>query len=161
MTYLSYDILSERYDELYGDEQVEKYGYIMRIYGGNLGIVLDAGCGTGLLLEYIKHSQRAEYSHYVGVDISIGMLRLARLRKDSMSDFIHADVHKLPFRDKCFDTTMSITVIHHLNHEVALGEMKRVTRCKVIVTQNKVLDNRCIEGEKYESIREAIYIISP
>lgn len=161
MAYLSYDILSERYDELYGEEQVGKYKNVVKIYGGNLGVVLDAGCGTGLFLEYVKHSREVEYLLYVGVDISLGMLRIARLRKDNTSDFIYADVHKLPFRDKCFDTTVSITVIHHLNHKIALEEMKRVTRCRVIVTQNKMLDDRCIEGEKYENIREAIYIISP
>ncbi|MEM4827645.1 MAG: hypothetical protein QXK07_06365, partial [Desulfurococcaceae archaeon] len=42
------------YDELYKDEQFEKYNCLVQLVGEPRGDLLDAGCGTGLLYSYIR-----------------------------------------------------------------------------------------------------------
>ena len=55
-------------------------------YSG-LGTILDIGCGTGLLLELLD----IDDSNYVGIDISEGMLSIAK-NKFQKYKFIHDDI---------------------------------------------------------------------
>jgi SAM-dependent methyltransferase len=84
--------------------------------------VLEVGCGTGLVLERIaRFAAQAE-----GVDLSPGMLKLARDRGLSVQE---ASATRLPFPDGTFDVTCSFKVLPHVPEiEAALGEMARVTR---------------------------------
>jgi ubiquinone/menaquinone biosynthesis C-methylase UbiE len=84
--------------------------------------VLECGCGTGLILERIKeHAARA-----VGIDLSPGMLSLARSRG---LDVHEGSVTDLPFPDASFDVTCSFKVLAHVPEiGKALSEMARVTR---------------------------------
>lgn len=90
-------------------------------YGTNMD-VLECGCGTGLILERIaRHAQRA-----VGIDLSPGMLELARARG---LDVHEGSVTALPFPDASFDVTCSFKVLAHVpDIGRALAEMARVTR---------------------------------
>ncbi|MBX3229387.1 MAG: methyltransferase domain-containing protein [Labilithrix sp.] len=84
--------------------------------------VLECGCGTGLLLERI-----AEHAHKaVGIDLSPGMLELARSRG---LDVHEGSVTALPFDDATFDVTCSFKVLAHVpDIGKALREMARVTK---------------------------------
>lgn len=84
--------------------------------------ILECGCGTGLILERIReHARRA-----VGIDLSPGMLALARARG---LDVHEGSVTKLPFEDASFDVTCSFKVLAHVPEiGKALSEMARVTR---------------------------------
>lgn len=84
--------------------------------------VLECGCGTGLLLERI-----AEYANKaVGIDLSPGMLSLARSRG---LDVHEGSVTALPFEDATFDVTCSYKVLAHVpDIGKALREMVRVTK---------------------------------
>jgi ubiquinone/menaquinone biosynthesis C-methylase UbiE len=84
--------------------------------------VLECGCGTGLILERLKeHASRA-----VGIDLSPGMLELARRRGLEVHE---ASVTALPFDDASFDVTCSFKVLAHVpDIGRALSEMARVTR---------------------------------
>ncbi len=89
---------------------------------GRGGDVLEAGCGTGLLLERIARFARSAK----GIDLSPGMLQLARARG---LDVREGSVTKLPFADGSFDLTCSFKVLAHVNDiGKALSEMSRVTR---------------------------------
>ncbi len=84
--------------------------------------VLEAGCGTGLVLEGLARlATRA-----VGVDISAGMLEKARARG---LDVVKGSVTDLPFADDSFDAVVSFKVLAHVpDLRRALAECARVTR---------------------------------
>ncbi|HEY3497288.1 MAG TPA: class I SAM-dependent methyltransferase [Polyangiaceae bacterium] len=84
--------------------------------------VLEVGCGTGLILSRVtEHAARA-----VGVDLSPGMLALARERGLEVSE---ASATALPFSDASFDLVYSFKVLAHVPEiERALSEMARVCR---------------------------------
>lgn len=89
---------------------------------GRGGDVLEAGCGTGLILERVARVA----STAVGVDLSAGMLRKARARGLQVSQ---GSITQLPFADDSFDVTCSFKVLAHIPPiEQAMAEMLRVTR---------------------------------
>ena len=95
-------------------ELVERYGRGKE--------VLEAGCGTGLLLDRLKTFA----SRAAGFDLSPGMLELARLRG---LDVREGSVTEIPFEDGSFDVVCSFKVLAHVpDIERALAEMARVTR---------------------------------
>ncbi|MEM4576846.1 MAG: class I SAM-dependent methyltransferase [Candidatus Nezhaarchaeales archaeon] len=122
-----YDITSKFYDELYGYEQIKKFTSVF-----NLGIlkeskfkvVLDAGCGTGLVTEKL----RSKGALVVGVDFSKGMIQKAKekLNETVEVDFVICDVEYLPFRPKAFDLVVSLTVIQNCNPLRAFRSLLRV-----------------------------------
>ncbi len=84
--------------------------------------VLEVGCGTGLILARLARvARRAE-----GVDLSPGMLKLARERG---LDVKEGSATELPYQDASFDTVASFKVLAHVPEiGQALGEMARVCR---------------------------------
>jgi len=84
--------------------------------------VLEAGCGTGLVLEGLSRLARRA----VGADISAGMLEKARGRG---LDVVKGSVTDLPFADDSFDTVVSFKVLAHIpDLRRAISECARVTR---------------------------------
>ena len=74
----AYNSTSPIYDQRYSTIQFDKYGYILRNCLLNGKILLDAGCGTGLLYEFIVNSMNQGLINnltYVGIDISRNMLK--------------------------------------------------------------------------------------
>lgn len=93
---------------------VEKYG--------RGKTVLEAGCGTGLLLERIATFA----SQAKGIDLSPRMLDRARARG---LDVAEGSVTALPQPDAAFDVTCSFKVLAHVQDiGKALSEMARVTK---------------------------------
>lgn len=84
--------------------------------------LLEIGCGTGLILQRLsRYCRRA-----VGVDLSPGMLELARKRG---LDVVEGDATALPFGDESFDVVVSFKVLPHVQDlSTALSEAARVTR---------------------------------
>jgi len=65
-----YEAGCEAYDELYLSEQLEKYEAALRLLRPR-GRVVDVGCGTGLLVEYMAREGLLEaVDLYVCVDVS-------------------------------------------------------------------------------------------
>jgi len=119
-----YDAFSTRYDKprdkgyhAYLDEAETRC--ISEFVGGR---VLEAGCGTGLIMTRLK--DKADL--LTGIDISMGMLKTARSRGLAV---FQGDVTSLPFADNTFDLTYSFKVLAHIPHiRQAVSEMVRVTR---------------------------------
>jgi len=90
--------------------------------------ILDAGCGTGMLLEYIIPS---ELKLYVGIDISEKMLNIAKKKFSSMT-FLQNDMHKVSYPNETFDTIVCLygTFSYSLMPNMLLKEMKRLLKPK-------------------------------
>jgi ubiquinone/menaquinone biosynthesis C-methylase UbiE len=84
--------------------------------------LLEAGCGTGLVLERL----RSHGAELFGIDLSAGMLVLARQRGHRVA---HASITHLPFADGSFDVACSFKVLAHVpDIEAAIRELARVVR---------------------------------
>ena len=97
-------------------------------------LLLDIGCGNGLLLE--KIAQRRRDLALVGVDFSLPMILEAKKRVPS-AQLAVASVHALPFKDEAAETVICIDVLKNFSKKAmvfaALDELFRATRQKVIV----------------------------
>lgn len=89
--------------------------------------ILDAGCGYGELLIFLRESGFTGKLN--GIDLSEGMLKTPKqinLEKDLNIDFQQADLKNLPFPDNCFDIIICKHVLHHIeNQEKAISELYR------------------------------------
>ena len=84
--------------------------------------VLEAGCGTGLILRRLSTFARRA----VGIDLSSGMLAHAHGRGLAVAQ---ASVTHLPFADESFDVVCSFKVLAHVQPIAeAVAELARVTR---------------------------------
>ena len=90
--------------------------------------VLDAGCGTGGMLTWLK--RYAGGGRVAGVDLSADALDFCRGR--GLRDLARASVTALPFADETFDLVTSFDVLVQLpgegSDELAMREMFRVLR---------------------------------
>src|SRR3989338_8427302 len=110
-----YDAISKGYDELHGEEQLNKLSIIKNnIELGKGAKILDVGCGTGI---------SSGFDCFVaGIDPSIGLLRQNKNNKK-----ILGIAESLPFKANSFDYVISVTAIHNFkNIKKALEEIKRV-----------------------------------
>jgi|SRR5712671_5942030 len=77
------------------------------------GLVLEAGCGTGQLTNFLSLSQR----HTVGLDFSAASLAIATAFRDRFAlehaHFVQGDVLRPPFAAGTFHTVISLGVLHH------------------------------------------------
>ena len=84
-------------------------------YGLRDARVLEVGAGSGQLQDLVDD--------YTGLDIAASASRFFH------KPFVHGSATNLPFEDSAFDAVWTIWVLEHvLNPELALAEMRRVTR---------------------------------
>lgn len=117
------------YDKRYKEIQLNKYTRFFEKLSIQKNI-LDAGCGTGLFLEYIfdylrKFKDFSPRFRYTGVDISLNMLKRFQVKLDGLGlpksvDLVQADIENLPFREDVFDEIFTITVFQNLT-DIKLG----------------------------------------
>jgi ubiquinone/menaquinone biosynthesis C-methylase UbiE len=94
---------------------------LVRRYGTGRDI-LEAGCGTGLLLAEAARVGRSA----LGLDLSAGMLGRARTRGLRV---LQASLDRIPLPDASFDLVYSMKVLAHVPPiREALAELARVTR---------------------------------
>ena len=118
-----YDATSFFYDERYKIIQKAKYKMVLKDFKIDSKSILDAGCGTGLLFEEIRYISDFDFlkCQYIGVDISLGMLRnfKNKLRKDHIHihrrvNLVLTDIENLPFRENVFKVIFCITSLQNL-----------------------------------------------
>lgn len=96
--------------------------------------ILDVGTGTGALAAALETAMPS--SQLVGVDPSAGFVDAAnRHAKSARARFEVGDAQALRFGDATFDQTMSLLVMNFVpDHKKAIGEMRRVTRPRGVVS---------------------------
>jgi len=123
-----YDRTAKFYDTQYYEEQEAKIrAAIANLTLNEDNIVLDAGCGTGLLFAHIVDKS----SFVVGVDISRGVLREAVKKAKTYRNIalVLADADNLPFSNQTFQVVFAITLLQNTpSLRATLNEMKRVSK---------------------------------
>lgn len=126
-----YDHIAPVYEDRYRDPRGDAYyRHISRELGQYLpdrGRILDLGCGTGLFFRRFIQNGTIEG---VGLDLSSGMVRLARQQADSRHvEYTLGRVESLPFLDESFDGISSMLAFSYFTHpEQMLSEAYRVLR---------------------------------
>jgi len=123
----SYNLSASVYDQLYGEEQEAKYAEGLRMIPPVNGLtVLDAGCGSGLLLEKLSRLT----SLAVGVDFSERMIKIAQSKiKLENVEFVIGDIENMPFKNDTFNTVFMFTVLNNTPKPLqALSEAWRILK---------------------------------
>lgn len=133
----AYNALGGRiYDIRYSREQEAKYEVILdRISPKPDDVVLDDGCGTGLLLHRLN-------AHLIGLDFSHKLLEEARsrLRDKPGTHLVQADADHLPFRPSVYSLVFAVTLLQNASMpSLTLSEMRRVGRhdSQIVITALK------------------------
>jgi ubiquinone/menaquinone biosynthesis C-methylase UbiE len=145
-----YDQTAWIYDQRYREIQEEKYRSILSKTTFRKGdLILDAGCGTGMLLEKIPSERRA-----VGVDFSKEMIRIAK-NKVRDSNLIQADLNNLPFKDNTFSKVFGVTILQNAEHpKITVREIVRTLK-KSGLTVLSTLKKKATKREIQELIEDA------
>ena len=121
--------------------------------------VLDAGCGEGHLFSRVPASARQ-----TGIDLSSAALEIAASRNPS-AEWIHADLHKMPFADHTFDKICCSEVIEHVPDPVAvIRELHRVVKPEgrvIITVPNEVAINRLKDAVLSNAIGRRFFPVIP
>jgi ubiquinone/menaquinone biosynthesis C-methylase UbiE len=128
-----YNLTAHIYDMQYAEEQTAKIEAALE----SLKIekhsrVLDAGCGTGLLFEYV--ADKAETT--VGLDTSRKILLQAKKRGKNFQGLhlILADADNMPFNGNIFSHVFAITLIQNMPDPAkTLNEIRRVAKDDAVI----------------------------
>ncbi len=132
-----FDTISGNYDDLnrvisLGSDVKWRKKVIKIVAEKNPESILDIATGTGDLA--IKFAEKTTASKIVGLDISEGMLAVARKKVTGKPisknvEFVKADSEALPFQDNYFDAiTVSFGIRNFENLEKGLSEILRVLK---------------------------------
>ena len=130
-----YNSTSSIYDDRYGNIQNSKFKLLLKDFILDNKIILDAGCGTGLLLEFFLKSNQNNIKlrpDYIGLDTSWKMLKqfLHKVNKVEGTinvNLILGDIENLPFRDEKIHNIFAVTSLQNLyDIEKGLREILRI-----------------------------------
>ncbi|MDD4867942.1 MAG: class I SAM-dependent methyltransferase [Mycobacterium sp.] len=101
---------------------VERAAVTAALSGRSAGFVVEVGCGTGRLVEFL-----ARRGHRVlGIDIAAEMLAVAATRVPGR--LVRADVLRLPLPDAVADVAIALATLEFTDATTALAELARITR---------------------------------
>jgi len=98
---------------------------------------IDIGCGTGYFTEFLSGFCK----NIVGVDTSMDMIKYAMKKIEARSQrsearikYIIADAESLPFKERSFDISVSVTAVNFIKNPVrAVSEAVRISREKIFI----------------------------
>ncbi len=95
------------------------------------GSVIDVGCGTGYLLAALAARSGEVQRQLTGVDFQ---LEPGIAGRHPGIHFQEADVEKLPFADRSFDTVICTHVLEHVLHiDRTIAELRRIAARRLLV----------------------------
>jgi ubiquinone/menaquinone biosynthesis C-methylase UbiE len=153
-----YNQTADMYDGRYCAEQEAKYQAALEtanIRGDS--VVLDLGCGTGLLFNHIAN----KVAYVVGVDVSKQLLLQAqqRTKPHPNAAVVLADADHLPFKAETFSHLFAFTVLQNMPKPLqTLTETKRVTKSdgRFVLTALK----RAISLEAFGTLLEQANLVA-
>lgn len=123
-----YQNASKWYDRLFGSFNQALRSLGMKMFPPwERMTVLDVGCGTGVHLEMY---QKAGCDVF-GIDMSPGMLHIARKRLGDRAKICRGDASNMPFPDEKFDLIMMTLVLHGMPGDTrpsVIDELKRILK---------------------------------
>ena len=110
------------------DDEPRYEAAIRELAPGLGGRVLDAGCGTGRALPFLRQAV-GELGLVVGLDATPEMLAEARrLGRNQVAELLLADGERMPFSEASFDAVLAAGFVPHLQGaEAGLAELARIT----------------------------------
>ncbi|MEM0235484.1 methyltransferase domain-containing protein [Thermofilum sp.] len=116
-------------------EHLSRYVFASKLI---YGVVLDVASGTCYGSSILKRCSASKL--IASVDLDADLLRYGRMIYGV--DCVCADATHLPFRDKCFDSVVSLETLEHIEDQKAfLGNIKRVLKDEgmfILSTPNKM-----------------------
>lgn len=113
-----------------GSLNSERVSHLKSYITGNK--ILDAGCGGGA---YVKFLSQQGFD-VTGIDKHKQFLQLAQ-EGVTAGTFTQGDITKLPFPDKTFDSSYCFDVLEHIDDQLAIKELARVTTNRIIIAVPK------------------------
>ncbi len=109
-------------------------------------VVLDLGCGTGILLPYLK-SIVGDKGEVYALDFSEKMLNKAKEKFGDKFLYIKANAYNMPFKNKKFNCIVCFDTFPHFVYKLkVLKEIKRVLKPKgyfvIVHSENKNIVNK-------------------
>jgi len=108
-------------------EQLNKLLDVLKLNEGNH--VLDLGCGTGTIAEYISDVSQA---HITGIDYAEGVIKRAQERTREKRDrltFQEGNMNDLDFHPDAFETIIAIDTLYFVDDlEKTVAQMKEVLK---------------------------------
>ena len=123
------------YDKRYKQIQLEKFKLLLKNLKFDNKVILDAGCGTGLLFEFFFSSNQSLSKgklRYIGLDVSWNMLNrfLCKVKKVKCiehANLILGDIENLPIREEKIQHIFAVTSLQNLyDIERGLRELVRI-----------------------------------
>lgn len=126
-----FDTQAETWDEKITKDDYDKISCILKMVDiQNKERILDVGCGTGVLLPFLKR-MTGEERCVIALDFSLQMLKKAKVKFKGSFRYIQADVHQLPFKEKIFDKVICFNSFAHFkDRPEVLTQIFRVLKVK-------------------------------
>jgi len=122
--------LKFNWSSISGNLNSERISHLKNHLVGNK--ILDAGCGGGGYVEFLAQKGL----EVTGIDKYDQFLQIAR-DKGRIGTYIQGDITNLPFSDKTFDCTYCFDVLEHIDDQLAIQELARVTKNRIIIAVPK------------------------
>jgi ubiquinone/menaquinone biosynthesis C-methylase UbiE len=127
-----YDVTAQIFDVRYAEEQTAKIEAALKHVKVEVGLILDAGCGTGILFSYVADKGRTT----IGLDVSGKTLLQAKVRSKDHANvhLVRADADHMPFPNGIFSTVFAMTLIQNTpNPSETLTEIERVAQDGAVI----------------------------
>lgn len=121
---LSSPLVYNSFQALVGTPNMRRYVIKKNITSGINYKILDIGCGTGELIEYLPKG-----FDYTGFDLSNDYIEYAKKKYGKLGSFQCMDVNDYGENAAQYDVVLIFTLLHHLNDAEAKTILKKAHQC--------------------------------